>query len=90
MFFLYDVVGGEAIGYSFYNGVSWSALATWTLPTIAYGVGLAAAWSGSFYTLVYSDGYSLLSGTYTPASNTWSSNLAVAAATTTAVGLLES
>ncbi len=86
VFFLYDVVGGEAIGYSFYNGVSWSALTTWTLPTIVYGVGLAAAWSGSVYTLIYSDGYSLLSGTYTPASNTWGSNLAVAPATTTAVG----
>lgn len=86
VFFLYDVSGGEAIGYMFFNGVSWSALTPWTLPTIAYGVGLAVAWSSSVYTLIYSDGYNLLSCTYTPATNIWSTNLPVAPSTTTAIG----
>lgn len=34
VFFLYGVVGGEAMGASFYTS-SWSTITTWTLPPIA-------------------------------------------------------
>ncbi len=64
VFFLYDVLGGEAMGCSFYSGGLWSALTTWTLPTIAYGAGVAVAWASSVYTIIYSDSYSLFSCTY--------------------------
>ncbi len=86
VFFLYDVSGGEAMGCSFYNGSSWSALNTWTLPTIAYGAGVAALWVNSQYTLVYSDSYSLFSCIYNPSGGgTWSSNAVIAPATSTAI-----
>ncbi len=87
VFFLYDVAGGEAIGCSFYSGGSWSALNTWTLPTISYGAGLAA-WANSAYTSVYSDSYSLFSCTYNPTGNSWSSGTVIAPATSTAIGRL--
>lgn len=85
VFFLYDVSGGEAMGCSFYSG-SWSALAAWTLPTIAYGSGLAVAWNGSTYTIIYSDSYTLYSCVFNPANSQWSSNDFVAPATSTAIG----
>ena len=88
VFFLYDVLGGEAMGCSFYSGGVWSALTTWTLPTIASGAGVAAVWANSVYTIVYSDSYSLFSCTYNPAGNTWSSNPVIAPATSTAIGRL--
>lgn len=88
VFFLYDVLGGEALGCSFYSGGSWSAPNTWTLPTISYGAGLAAAWANSTYTIVYSDSYSLFSCTYNPTGNSWSSGPLVAPATSTAIGRL--
>lgn len=86
VFFLYDVSGGEAMGCSFYNGSSWSSLTTWTLPPVSAGAGVAVAWAGSTYTLVYSDGYSLFSCTYTPGTNVWMGNGAIAPATSTAIG----
>ena len=86
VFFLYDVLGGEAMGCSFYSGGAWSALTTWTLPAIPYGAGVAAAWANSVYTIVYSDSYSLFSCTYNPSGNTWSSNPVIAPATSTAIG----
>src|SRR5579872_144029 len=88
VFFLYDVLGGEAMGCSFYSGGLWSALTTWTLPTIAYGAGVAVAWASSVYTIIYSDSYSLFSCTYNPSSNTWSNNPVIAPATSTAIGRL--
>ena len=88
VFFLYDVLGGEAMGCSFYSGGLWSALTTWTLPSIAYGAGVAVVWANSVYTIVYSDSYSLFSCTYNPSGNTWSSNPVIAPATSTAIGRL--
>lgn len=85
VFFLYDILGGEAMGCSFYAGGSWSALATWTLPTINYGAGLAAAFAGGQYTIVYSDSYSLFSCSYNPSGGVWSSNPVIAPATSTAI-----
>jgi hypothetical protein len=86
VFFLYDVVGGENLGASFFTS-SWSAINTWGLPPIASGAGLAVAWANATYTIVYSDGYSLSSVTYTPGSNTWSSSAnSIAPATSTAIG----
>ena len=86
VFFLYDVSGGEAMGCSFYSGGSWSALTTWTLPTITYGAGVAVAWLNGQYTIVYSDSYSLFSCAYNPTGNTWSSAPVIAPATSTAIG----
>ncbi len=88
VYFLYDVLGGEAMGCSFYSGGVWSALTTWTLPSIPYGAGVAAVWANSVYTIVYSDSYSLFSCAYNPSSNTWSSNPVIAPATSTAIGQL--
>jgi hypothetical protein len=88
VFFLYDVLGGEALGCSFYSGGIWSALTTWTLPSIPYGAGVAAVWANSIYTIVYSDSYSLFSCAYNPSANTWSSNPVIAPATSTAIGRL--
>lgn len=85
VFFLYDVSGGEAMGCSFYSGSSWSALNTWTLPTIPFGAGVAAAWSGSIYTLVYSEGYSLASCTFNPSGSVWSSSTVIVPSTSTAI-----
>ena len=87
VFFLYDVSGGEAMGFSSYNGTSWSALTTWTLATLNQGLGVAAVWNAvsTTYTLVYSDGYSLLSATYVPGTG-WTQLPAVAPATSTAIG----
>ena len=84
VFFLYDVSGGEAIGCSFYT-TSWSALASWTLPPIAYGAGLAIVWSSSLYTIVYTDGYTLASCTFNPVGTLWSSGSIIAPATSTAI-----
>jgi hypothetical protein len=86
IFFLYDVSGGEAMGCSFYNGSSWSALTTWTLPSIAYGAGVAPVWFGGQYTIVYSDSYSLYACLYNPSGGTWSSGSVIAPATSTAIG----
>ncbi|MDQ6660204.1 MAG: hypothetical protein M3Z24_04475, partial [Chloroflexota bacterium] len=88
IFFLYDVLGGEAIGASFFAGGTWSAITTWTLPTIPSGAGIAALWTGSTstYTLVYSDGYTLASCIFNPAGNVWSSGTIIAPATSTAIG----
>jgi hypothetical protein len=85
VFFLYDVSGGEAMGCSFYSGSSWSALSTWTLPTLPFGAGVAAAWSGSIYTLVYSEGYSLASCTFNPSGSVWSSSTVIVPSTSTAI-----
>lgn len=86
VFFLYDVAGGEATGCSFFAGGSWSALTTWTFAPLAYGAGLAATWSGTTYTIIYSDGYSLASCTFNPTGSIWSSGVTIAATTSNAIG----
>ncbi|MDQ2906003.1 MAG: hypothetical protein M3Y81_20985 [Chloroflexota bacterium] len=88
VFFLYDVLGGEAMGCSFYALGAWSALTTWTLPPLAYGAGLAPTFVASLYTIVYSDGYSLATCTFNPSGGAWSSGTAVAPATSAAIGRL--
>ena len=85
VFFLYDVTGGEAMGFSQYTG-SWSALATWSLAPIASGSGLAATWNGSVWTVIYSDGYTLYSITLNNAATTWTAGPVIAPATSTAIG----
>src|SRR5579883_834646 len=86
VFFLYDVSGGDALGCSFYSSGSWSALVTWTLATLPFAQGLAAAWDGSTYTLIYSDGYSLASSVFVPSSGVWSVGPVIAPSTSTAIG----
>jgi hypothetical protein len=86
VFFIYDVSGGEALAASFWNGASWSAINTWSLPNIQAGYGIDAIWSGGVYTLFYSDGYNLFSCQYNPGSNTWSPDSNIAPATSTAIG----
>ncbi len=86
VFFLYDVSGGDALGCSFYASGSWSALRTWTLATLAFAQGVAAVWSGSTYTLIYSDGYSLATCVYDPAADVWTTGIQVAPSTNTAIG----
>lgn len=85
-FLLYDVTGGEAMGNSFNNGGIWSSLNTWRLPSISSAAGVAAAWTGSSYTLIYSDGYSLSSCSFNPSNGRWSSGVVIAPATSTAIG----
>ncbi len=85
VFFLYDVIGGEAIGCSFYSA-GWSTLRTWTLSTIAYGAGLAVWWDGTIYWIAYSDGYTLYEATYQPGTTTWTQLLPISPATSTAIG----
>jgi hypothetical protein len=85
VFFLYDVLGGDAVGCSFY-ATSWSTLNTWTLTPLDYGVGLAVAWSATIYTIVYSDGYNVASCTFNPTGSVWSSGVTIAATTSNAIG----
>ncbi len=84
VWFLYDVSGGEDIGFCSWNGSAWSGLTTWTLSPIAAGAGLAVTKLGSIYTIIYSDSYTLYSVTYNGAS--WTAQPNVASATSTAVG----
>lgn len=85
VFFLYDVVGGDAIGYSFYSA-GWSALSSWSLAPLQYGAGLAVAKTGSTYTIIYSDSTLLASCVLTPTGNVWSAGAVVAPATMSAIG----
>ncbi len=85
VFFLYDVVGGEAIGYSFFSGGSWSTLRTWTLAPLSGASGLGVYWTGSIYNIVYSDGYSLKQCTFNPGSLVWTALPDIAPVTTTAI-----
>jgi hypothetical protein len=85
VFFFYDVSGGDAIGCSFYTAGSWSTLNTWTLTPVFYGTGLAVAWGGTAYTVVYSDGYSLASCIFNPTGGAWSSGTTIAATTSDAI-----
>ncbi len=86
VFFFYDVLGGDAIGCSFFSAGTWSAVNTWTLQPVLYGNGLAVAWNGSTYTIVYSDGYSLASCVFNPTGGVWSSGVIIAATTSNAIG----
>nr|BBH92417.1 hypothetical protein KTA_06160 [Thermogemmatispora argillosa] len=85
VFFAYDVLGGEAIGCSFFSGSSWSALQSWTLLPLSASGGLAVTCSGSLYTLIYSDNYSLASCTFNAATGQWNYGTVIAPATTTAI-----
>lgn len=86
LFFLYDVTGGDDIGYITYT-TSWSAITTWTLPPISYGAGVAVAWANLQFTVIYSDGYTLASASFNPNTLAWGSaaNI-IAPATSTAIG----
>jgi hypothetical protein len=84
VFFIYDVVGGEAIGCSFFSG-SWSALSTWTLATMSSGAGLGVYWTGTNYAIVYSAGYALKQCTFNPGTSVWSALPDIASVTTTAI-----
>lgn len=85
VFFLYDVTGGEAIGFSQYSG-TWSALSTWPMAPISSGAGLAAAWTGSNWAVVYSDGFTLYSLTLDSSATVWNAGPIIAPATSTAIG----
>ncbi len=85
VFFLYDVAGGFAVGYSFYSGGSWSALGSWTLPPQPSGVGLAVAWSGAVYTVIYSNAYTLASCLFNPTTALWSAGPTIAPSTSIAI-----
>jgi len=85
VFFIYDVVGGESIGCSFYSGSSWSSLTSWTFAPLVSSGGLAVAWNGSNYTVIYSDGSTLSTCIYTPSTHLWSSGSVVAPTTSTAI-----
>ncbi len=85
VFIIYDVAGGDALGNSFFSGGFWSGLGTWTLPNIQSGAGIDAAFTGRYYTLVYSDSYDLFSCLFDSNTSTWSSDSNIAPATTTAI-----
>jgi hypothetical protein len=86
VFFLYDVLGGEAMGCSFFSGGSWSSLATWTLPTITSGAGVAVVFGSGVYTLVYSDGYTLSECSFNTSSHVWSTGPIIVSSTSNAIG----
>ncbi len=83
-FFLYDVVGGQAIGATFWSG-SWSPLQTWTLPTVPGSSGLTVTWQNNSYTLAYTDGYSLKACTTNSSATSWTTLPDIATTTTTAI-----
>lgn len=85
VFFLYDVAGGEAIGCSFFSGSSWSSLRTWTLATLSGAAGLDVYWTGTIYSITYSDGYSLKQCTFNPGTLAWTALPDIAPVTTTAI-----
>lgn len=85
VFFLYDVLGGEAMGCSFYSGV-WSAFTTWSLPALTSGAGVAAVLVGGLYTLIYSDGYTLAACNYQPSGALWSAGPVIASSSTGTIG----
>lgn len=86
VFFLYDVLGGEAMGCSFFASGSWSALTTWSLPTIPGGAGVAVTYSNALYTIVYSNGYTLSSCSFNPSGSIWSAGPVIAATSSNAIG----
>lgn len=86
VFFLYEILGGIAMGCSFWSGGSWSAFQTWSLPALSGGAGLAAFFANSLYTLVYSDGYTLASCTFRSTGALWSAGPPIAASSTNAIG----
>lgn len=86
VFFLYDVLGGEAMGCSFYRGGFWSALATWSLPAITNGAGVAVTFASSLYTLIYSDGYTLFSCSFNPSGSVWSAGPVIASSSSDTIG----
>ena len=84
-FLLYDVLGGQAIGATFWSGSAWSALQTWTLPTLPGSSGLTVAWKNNAYTIIYSDGYSLRTCTTNSNATVWSAQPDVTTTTSTAI-----
>lgn len=85
VFFLYAVTGGVALGCSFLVDGSWSTLASWTMPPLFSGLGLAVAWDGTAYTIIYSDGYSLDACVFHPVLETWTPGVTIAPSTNTAI-----
>lgn len=89
VFFMYDVLGGEAIGASFYSG-AWSALvsANGIIPLLNFSNGLAVVWNSgsSKYTIAYSDSYSVYISTYKPAGSIWTFVSNIAPTSGTAIG----
>jgi hypothetical protein len=85
VFIQYDVVGGDAIGCSFFSG-AWSALHTWTLAASSSANGLAVYWDGTKYWVIYSDGYALKEVTASSNGATWIAFPDVAPADSTALG----
>jgi hypothetical protein len=88
VFFLYDVLGGEDMGCSFFASGSWSALITWSLPTIPNGAGVAVVFASALYTLIYSNGYTLSLCTFNPSGNVWSAGAIIVANNSNAIGRL--
>ncbi len=84
-FFLYDVTGGQAIGATFWSGSAWSALQTWTLPTLPGSSGLAVTRLNATYTIVYTDGYSLKACTTNSNATSWTALPDIATTTSTAI-----
>jgi hypothetical protein len=82
--FLYDVSGGDQVGFCSWNGVSWSGLITSSVTRFASGSGLCAIAAGATTYIVWSDGYSLREATYN--GGTWTLLPDVASATSTAIG----
>jgi len=88
VFLIYDVAGGERIGFSIIT-TNWGPLVPWTLATFSQGSGLAA-WYGApgpsgVYNIVYSDGYSLKQCTYNTSGGTWSNVQTITPTTSTAL-----
>src|SRR5207248_1870235 len=75
----------EALGCSFFSGSSWSSLRTWTLATISAASGLGVYWTGSVYSIVYSNGYSLKQCTFNPSTLSWMALPDIAPVTTAAI-----
>jgi hypothetical protein len=87
VFYLYDVVGGESIGYNLFSGSSWGTMFTWSYGLAGtYGAGMAVAYDGQYH-VVWSDGYALYLAVMT-VGGSWTQLNPIAPAASTAVNRL--
>jgi hypothetical protein len=87
VFFLYDQLGGDGFGASFFSGGVWGPLKVGTIAPFSYAFGMDVVFSSIYY-LFATDGYALYEFTYNAGSDTWSTLPQIAPAATTEVGRL--
>ncbi len=87
LFLIYDVTGSPRdLGVCLFSGGSWGSVHNWGQGHLTIGYGITASWTGSLYNVAYSDGRTLGSTTCNSSGSTWTAPLAIAPATSDAVG----